>query len=97
MLASIQILVHLSIFLMIVSYKQRCGERYYRVDAGLLAFAIAGFNIAMVGYLILTQPSHAGILDYLFFASSVVVLGVVLKFKGSTARMIDWALKKPVG
>lgn len=95
MLASIQILVHLSIFLMIVSYKQRCGERYYRVDAGLLAFIIAGFNLAMVGRLILTQPSHATIMDYAYIVASMVVLVIVMRFKGNTARMIDWVLKKP--
>ena len=97
MLASIQILVHLSIFLMIVSYKQRCDEHYYRADAGVLAFIIAGFNLAMVGRLLAIQPDSAGIPDYLFFASSVGVLAVVLKFKGNTARMIDWVLKKPAG
>ena len=97
MLASLQIIIHLSIFLLIVIYKKRCRPEDFRLSAGLLAFAIAGFNLASVGYLILIQPNNAMLVDYLHIAASVVLLAVVMWFKGNTSRMIDWVLKKPAG
>ena len=89
MLASLQIIIHLSIFLLIVIYKKRCRPEDFRLSAGLLAFAIAGFNLASVGYLILIQPNNAMLVDYLHIAASVVLLAVVMRFKGNTSRMID--------
>ena len=97
MLASLQIIIHLSIFLLIVAYKQRCSGKNFRLSAGLLAFAIAGFNLACVGYLVLIQPNHAALMDYVHIVASMVVLVIVMRFKGNTARMIDWILKKPAG
>lgn len=96
MLASLQIIIHLSIFLLIVSYKQRCNAANFRLSAGLLAFVIAGFNLACVGYLILIQPSHAALMDYAHLAGITALLMLVMRFKGNTARMIDWVLKKPI-
>ena len=89
MLASLQIIIHLSIFLLIVVYKKRCRPEDFRLSAGLLAFAIAGFNLASVGYLILIQPNNAMLVDYLHIAASVSLLAVVMRFKGNTSRMID--------
>lgn len=97
MLASMQIIIHLSIFLIIVAYKRRCRPEYFRLSAGLLAFAIAGFNLACVGYLILIQPNHAALMDYIHLVASTVLLVIVMRFKGNTSRMIDWALNKPAG
>lgn len=89
MLASIQIVIHLAIFLIIVVYKQRCEKKNYRASAGILAFVIAGFNLASIGYLILIQPSYAVLSDYVNIILSIVVLSVVAWFGGNTARMID--------
>lgn len=89
MLASLQIIIHLSIFLMIVSYKQRCNAENFRLSAGLLAFVIAGFNLACVGYLILIQPNHAALIDYVHILASTALLVIVMRFKGNTSRMID--------
>lgn len=89
MLATIQILVHLAVFLIIVVNKQRCRKKDYRASAGILAFVIAGFNLASVGYLILIQPSYAVLSDYVNIVLSMVLLFVVARFGGSTARMID--------
>lgn len=89
MLASLQIIIHLTIFLMIVVYKQRCRAVDFRLSAGLLAFVIAGFNLACVGYLILIQPNHAAVMDYVHIVASVTLLAVVTWFGGNTARMID--------
>ena len=97
MLASLQIITHLSIFLLIVAHKQRCNPESFRLSAGLLAFVITGFNLACVGYLILIQPSHAALMDYAHLAASTALLALVMRFKGNTARMIDWVLKKPSG
>lgn len=96
MLASLQIIIHLSIFLLIVAYKQRCNAENFRLSAGLLAFVIAGFNLSCVGYLILIQPKHAALMDYAHLAGSTALLVLVMRFKGNTARMIDWVLKKPI-
>lgn len=96
MLASLQIIIHLSIFLMIVAYKQRCNAESFRLSAGLLAFVIAGFNLACVGYLILIQPNHAALIDYAHLSVITALLVLVMRFKGNTARMVDWVLKKPV-
>lgn len=95
MLASMQIIIHLSIFLIIVAYKRRCKPEDFRLSAGLLAFVIAGFNLASVGYLILIQPNHAAIMDYVHIVASTALLVIVMRFKGNTSRMIDWVLKKP--
>lgn len=89
MLASLQIIIHLSIFLLIVIYKKRCRPEDFRLSAGLLAFAIAGFNLACVGYLILIQPNHAALMDYVHIVASTVLLAAVAWFGGNTARMID--------
>ena len=89
MLATIQIVIHLAVFLIIVVYKQRCNKKYYRASAGLLAFVIAGFNLASIGYLILNQPSYAVLSDYVNIILSVFLLCVVAWFGGNTARMID--------
>ena len=89
MLATIQIVIHLAVFLIIVVYKQRCEKKNYRASAGILAFVIAGFNLASVGYLILIQPSYAVLSDYVNIILSVFLLGVVAWFGGNTARMID--------
>lgn len=89
MLATIQILIHLAIFLIIVVYKQRCSKKYYRASAGILAFLIGGFNLAMIGYLLTIQPNHAVITDYIHVAISAVMLGIVIKYHGSTSRIID--------
>ena len=97
MLASLQIIIHLSIFLMIVAYKQRCSGKNFRLSAGLLAFVIAGFNLACVGYLVLIQPNHAALMGYVHIVASTALLVIVMWFKGNTSRMIDWVLKKPVG
>ena len=97
MLASLQIIIHLSIFLLIVIYKKRCRPEDFRLSAGLLAFAIAGFNLACVGYLVLIQPNHAALMDYVHIVAITVLLVIVMRFKGNTSRMIDWVLKKPAG
>lgn len=97
MLSSLQIIIHLSIFLMIVAYKQRCNAANFRLSAGLLAFVIAGFNLACVGYLVLIQPNHAAFMDYVHIVASTALLVIVMRFKGNTSRMIDWVLKKPAG
>lgn len=89
MLATIQIVIHLAVFLIIVVYKQRCEKKNYRASAGILAFVIAGFNLASIGYLILIQPSYAVLSDYIDIVLSVVLLCVVVWFGGSTSRMID--------
>ena len=89
MIATIQILIHLAIFLIIVVYKQRCEKKFYRASAGILAFVIAGFNLASIGYLILNQPSYAVLSDYVNIILSTAVLTVVSWFGGNTARMID--------
>lgn len=89
MLASLQIIIHLSIFLLIVIYKKRCRPEDFRLSAGLLAFAIAGFNLACVGYLILIQPNHAALMDYVHIVASTVLLAAVAWFGGNTSRMID--------
>ena len=89
MLATIQIVIHLAVFLTIVGYKQRCDKRRYRASAGILAFVIAGFNLASIGYLILIQPSYAVLSDYVDIVLSMVLLCVVVWFGGSTSRMID--------
>ena len=89
MLATIQIVIHLAVFLIIVVYKQRCNKKYYRASAGILAFVIAGFNLASIGYLILIQPSYAVLSDYVNIILSLVLLYVVAWFGGNTARMID--------
>ena len=89
MLASLQIIIHLSIFLLIVIYKKRCRPEDFRLSAGLLAFAIAGFNLACVGYLVLIQPNHAALMDYVHIVASTVLLAAVAWFGGNTARMID--------
>lgn len=89
MLATIQIVIHLAVFLIIVVYKQRCEKKNYRASAGILAFVIAGFNLASVGYLILIQPSYAVLSDYINIVLSVILLYVVAWFGGNTARMID--------
>ena len=89
MLATIQIVIHLAVFLIIVVYKQRCEKKNYRASAGILAFVIAGFNLASIGYLILIQPSYAVLSDYVNIILSIVVLSVVAWFGGNTARMID--------
>ncbi|HZK24882.1 MAG TPA: hypothetical protein VFC74_05800, partial [Oscillospiraceae bacterium] len=80
-----------------VAYKQRCSEKSFRLSAGLLAFAIAGFNLACVGYLVLIQPNHADLMDYVHIVASTVLLVIVMRFKGNTSRMIDWVLNKPAG
>lgn len=89
MLATIQIVIHLAVFLIIVVYKQQCKKKDYRASAGILAFVIAGFNLASIGYLILIQPSYAVLSDYVDIVLSVVLLCVVVWFGGSTSRMID--------
>ena len=89
MLATIQIVIHLAVFLIIVVYKQRCNKKYYRASAGILAFVIAGFNLASIGYLILIQPSYVVLSDYVNIILSIVLLYVVAWFGGNTARMID--------
>lgn len=89
MLSSLQIIIHLSIFLMIVAYKQRCNAANFRLSAGLLAFVTAGFNLACVGYLVLIQPSHAALMDYVHLVASAALLAAVAWFGGNTARMID--------
>ena len=89
MLATFQIVIHLAVFLIIVVYKQRCEKKNYRASAGILAFVIAGFNLASVGYLILIQPSYAVLSDYINIVLSVILLYVVAWFGGNTARMID--------
>ena len=89
MLATIQIVIHLAVFLIIVVYKQRCEKKNYRASAGILAFVIAGFNLASIGYLILIQPSYAVLSDYINIVLSVILLYVVAWFGGNTARMID--------
>lgn len=90
MLASIQILIHLSIFLLIVVYKQRCNQENYRASAGLLAFLIGGFNLAMIGYLLLIQPKHAALFDYFQVALAGCLLAIMIRFKGNTAMLIDY-------
>ena len=89
MLASLQIIIHLSIFLLIVIYKKRCRPEDFRLSAGLLAFAIAGFNLACVGYLVLIQPNHAAFMDYVHLVASTALLASVAWFGGNTSRMID--------
>lgn len=89
MLASIQILIHLTIFLFIVVYKHRCKQENYRASAGFLAFLIGGFNIGMVGYLIMIQPNHADVYEYLHLVVGMVTLATVAHFRGSTSQMID--------
>lgn len=89
MLATIQIVIHLAVFLIIVVYKQQCNKKYYRASAGILAFVIAGFNLASVGYLILIQPSYAVFSDYVNIILSILLLCVVAWFGGNTSRMID--------
>ena len=89
MLASVQILIHLSIFLLIVVYKQRCNQENYRASAGILAFLIGGFNLAMIGYLLMIQPNHAAVFDYFQVALASGMLAIVVRFKGNTARIID--------
>ena len=90
MLSTMQIIIHLIALLLIVRYKQRCNSKNYRLDAGLLAFVIGGFNLAMIVYLALIQPKHAALLDYAQIAVAASLLGFVAKFGGNTARMIDW-------
>lgn len=89
MLATIQIVIHLAVFLIIVVYKQRCNKKYYRASAGILAFVIAGINLASIGYLILIQPNHAALMDYVHIVLSTTLLAAVAWFGGNTARMID--------
>ena len=90
MLAAVQLIIHLAIFLLIVAYKQRCDPKNYRLDAGLLAFVVAGFNLASIGHLILIQPSHATGQEYVQLAASALLLAAVMRFKGNTAAIIDW-------
>ena len=90
MLASIQIIIHLAAFILIVRYKNKCRRRDYRMDAGVLAFLLAGFNLSMIAYLVTIQPNHAAILDYLLVGLASVVLAVVARFGGNTAKIIDW-------
>lgn len=89
MLATAQILIHLIMFLMVVIHKQSCRSSPYRLGAGLLAFSLAGFNLSMVGYLIMIQPQHAVVADYLHLGLSLGLLAVIAHCGGSTARMID--------
>ena len=90
MLATIQIVIHLAAFLLIVRYKNKCRRPDYRMDAGVLAFLLAGFNLSMIAYLVTIQPKHAAIMDYLLVCLASVVLAVVARFGGNTAKMIDW-------
>ena len=96
MLASIQIIIHLAAFILIVRYKNKCRRRDYRMDAGVLAFLLAGFNLSMIAYLVTIQPNHAAILDYLQVGLASVVLAVVARVGGNTAKMIDWVKSKLV-
>lgn len=87
----LQIIIHLAIASLIISRSMKCEKKSYRADAGLLAAAIAGTNLWMVGYLIFIHPKTATFTDYILLASSGAVLYVVIKFKGNTATMIDRA------
>lgn len=90
MLASIQIIIHLIAFIVIVRYKSKCSANNYRLDAGLLAFVLAGLNLSMIVYLITIQPKYAALMDYLQVGGASCLLAVVIKFGGNTAKMIDW-------
>lgn len=87
----LQIIIHLTIATIIISQSMKCDKENYRADAGLLAAAIAGTNLWMVGYLIFIHPKTATLSDYVFLAGSGAVLYVVARFKGNTATMIDRA------
>lgn len=88
-MASFQLLLHLAIFLLIVTYSRRCDPKNYRLDAGFLAFIIAGFNLAAIGHLILIQPDHVSWFNYIELGLSAVLLAIIMRVKGNTALLID--------